>query len=185
MMNGDGSGAKLLIPASALTGGQHDLSAVRWSPDGTMIAFNCGSPTRSDASHICVMNADGTGIRHLSDESDAWFETDFAWSPDSTRIAFGRWYTDPATGTTTVRPIGWRRSQAVPSKTPVLRRPPKGRSSIGRPTEPPFCHSRLELLHSPSGAAPVRPLGIDVATGNAREVEWKVGGEASWQRVAD
>ncbi len=144
IMNGDGSGAKLLVPASALTGGQHDLSAVRWSPDGTMIAFNCGSPTRSDASHICVMNADGTGIRHLSDESDAWFETDFAWSPDSTRIAFGRWYTDPPPpGPRPSDRSGWRRSQAVPSKTPVLRRPPKGRSSIGRPTEPPFCHSQL------------------------------------------
>ena len=95
-----------LIPASALAGSQHDLSAVRWSPDGTMVAFSCGSRTNPDVSHVCVMNADGTDIRHLTNESDAWFETDLVWSPDSTRIAFNRWYTDPATAIATIRPIG-------------------------------------------------------------------------------
>ena len=41
-----------------------------------------------------------------------------------------------------------------------------------------------QLLHSPTGAAPVRPLAIDVATGSSHEVDWQVPGEASWQRVA-
>ena len=42
-----------------------------------------------------------------------------------------------------------------------------------------------QLLHSPSGVAAVRPLAIDIETGNAREVDWEVGGEATWQRVAE
>jgi dipeptidyl aminopeptidase/acylaminoacyl peptidase len=184
IMNADGTGARLLIPASALAGSQQDLSAVRWSPDGKMIAFNCAAPANVDVSHLCVTNADGTNIRQLTDESDAWFQTDFAWSPDSTRIAFNRWYTDPATGTTTVRPIG---VASITGGTVIETGPtpasdgalfswsPDGTTLLSLPAQ---------LLHSPSGAAPVRPLAIDIATGNAREVDWGVGGEASWQRVA-
>ena len=185
IMNADGTDARPLIPASALAGSQHDLSAVRWSPDGTMIAFNCAAPTNVDVSHLCVVNADGTNMRPLTDESDAWFETDLAWSPDSTRIAFNRWYTDPATGTTTIRPIGVASINGGPvidtGPTPVsdgalFSWSPDGNTLLSLPGD---------LLHSPSGAAPVRPLAIDVATGNARQVDWGVGGEASWQRVAE
>jgi hypothetical protein len=184
IMNADGTGARPLIPASALAGSQHDLSAVHWSPDGKMIAFNCAAPTNVDVSHICVMNADGTGIRQLTDESDAWFQTDFVWSPDGTRIAFNRWYSDPATGTTTIRPIGVASIAGGPvvdtGPTPVsdgalFNWSPDGTTLLSLPPE---------LLHSPAGAAPIRPLAIDVATGTARTVDWGVGGEASWQRVA-
>ena len=136
-------------------------------------------------SHLCVVNADGSDIRPLTDESDAWFETDLAWSPDSTRIAFNRWYTDPATGTTTVRPIGVASiggghvidiGPTPVSDGALFSWSPDGTTLLSIPGE---------LLHSPSGAAPVRPLAIDVATGNARQVDWGVGGEASWQRVAE
>lgn len=184
IMNADGTGARRLIPASALAGSQHDLSAVHWSPDGKMVAFNCAAPTNMDVSHICVMNADGTNIRPVADESDAWFETDFVWSPDSTQIAFNRWYTDPATGTRTVRPIGLASitgsavvdiGPAPTSDGALFGWSPDGTTLLSLPAE---------LLHSPSGA-PVRPLAIDVATGNTRTVDWGVGGEASWQRVAE
>lgn len=184
IMNADGTDARPLIPASALAGSQHDLSAVRWSPDGTKIAFLCAAPANVDVSHICVLNADGTGLRQLTDESDAWSQSDLAWSPDSTRIAFNRWYTDPPTGTTTVRPIGvaslTNGSVIDAGPTPgsdgaLFNWSPDGTILLSLPAQ---------LLHSPSGASPVRPLAIDVATGNASEVDWGVGGEASWQRVA-
>ena len=178
IMNADGTGARPLIPASALTGNQNDLSAVHWSPDGKMVAFNCAAPTNVDVSHVCVMNADGTNIRQLTDESDAWFETDFVWSPDSTRIAFNRWYNG------SVRPIGVASimggAVVDTGPTPVsdgtlFNWSPDGTTLLSLPAR---------LLHSPAGALPVRPLAIDVATGNAREVDWEVRGEASWQRVA-
>jgi dipeptidyl aminopeptidase/acylaminoacyl peptidase len=185
IMNADGTGARPILPATALTGSQHDLSAVHWSPDGKMVAFSCGSQTNKDVSHLCVMNADGTGVRPLTDESDAWFETDLAWSPDSTRLAFNRWYTDPATGSTTVRPIGVaaitggtviETGPAPASEGALFSWSPDGKTLLSLPAG---------LLHSPTGAAPVRPLSIDVATGSAREVDWQVGGEATWQRVAE
>lgn len=49
-----------------------------WSPDGTKIAFNCGA-------NICTMNADGSGIVHLT--ANVLAESP-AWSPDGSRIAF-------------------------------------------------------------------------------------------------
>ena len=184
IMNADGSGARPLIPASALAGSKHDLSAVHWSPDGTMVAFNCAAPTNVDVSHICVMNADGTGLRQLTDESDAWFQSDLAWSPDSTRIAFNRWFTDPATGTPMIRPIG---VASITSSVVVDRGPTPGADGAlfnWSPDGTILLSLPARLIHSPAGAAPVRPLAIEVATGNSHEVDWTVPGEASWQRVA-
>jgi Tol biopolymer transport system component len=184
IMNADGTGARPLLPATALSGSQLELGVVRWSPDGQMVAFTCASPTNVDVSHICVMNADGTDIRQLTDESDAWFQTDLLWSPDSTKIAFNRWHTD-AGGTTTVQPIGVASItggaviDAGPAPAPegaLFNWSPDGTTLLSLPAQ---------LLHSPSGAASVRPLAIDVATGNFRQVDWEVRGEGSWQRVAE
>ena len=51
-----------------------------WSPDGTRIAF-------SRSSDIYVMNADGSGVTNLTNNSDL-LQRDPAWSPDGTKIAF-------------------------------------------------------------------------------------------------
>ena len=48
-----------------------------WSPDGNLIAFECGGG-------ICVMNADGSDATQVA--SNGWQP---AWSPDGGRIAFG------------------------------------------------------------------------------------------------
>ena len=91
----------------------------------------------------------------------------------------------PATSTTTVRPIGVASiaagtvidaGPAPASEGAIFDWSPDGTTLLSLPAD---------LLHSPSGAVPVRPLGIDVSTGSAREVDWKVGGEASWQRIAE
>ena len=87
-MNPDGTGSRALTT----TGGAEMEPA--WSPDGTRIAFVSNTfalegettdPLLSDP-EIWVMNADGSGSRPLTE--NAFPETDPAWSPDGTTIAF-------------------------------------------------------------------------------------------------
>jgi Tol biopolymer transport system component len=67
-------------------------SALRWSPDGTRIAFRL----LLDAPGIYVMNRDGRELTRLTDLPEPFWHRDmgqptrdgFAWSPDGTRIAF-------------------------------------------------------------------------------------------------
>ena len=66
------------------------VSNVRWSPDGSRIAFNC-SGTYNTLIH--TVRADGSELRTLSTEaSEAPYTTDAVpvWSPDGTMLALSR-----------------------------------------------------------------------------------------------
>lgn len=56
-----------------------------WSPDGKKIAFHGGLKSSFD---ICVMKADGSGLRRITRSPDNDFSP--SWSPDSKKIAFSR-----------------------------------------------------------------------------------------------
>jgi TolB protein len=88
LMNRDGSNRRQLTfppeneESASLNG--HD-SMPDWSPDGTEIAFVRGYRGRSD---IYVIRADGSGLRRLTDTSDAGHHAWPAWSPNGERIVF-------------------------------------------------------------------------------------------------
>ena len=70
---------------------KHKMWDVRpsWSPDGSKIAFvskrNGGFNTPH---HIFVMNADGTGRRNLTGDTELTYCFSPTWSPDGRKIAF-------------------------------------------------------------------------------------------------
>lgn len=79
VMNADGSDERRVSPDGY---GSNDTEPT-WSPDGGQIAFASTRPF-NDSWHVWVMNADGSGLRQVTEE----FSTGPAWSPDGTQIAY-------------------------------------------------------------------------------------------------
>jgi len=88
LMNADGSD---LINLTRKAEGRHP----DWSPDGKQIVFNS---LRSGINEIYTINADGTGIKRLTNNPTD--DTNPQWSPDGSRIVYettkylstGLWY---------------------------------------------------------------------------------------------
>jgi Tol biopolymer transport system component len=182
IVDADGTDAKPLIAGSALQGKQADLAEVRWSPDGTMIAFACAPLDGTEGQRICLTDAAGTSIRTLTTESGAWTETDLAWSPDSRSIAFNRW--EQVGAEWVVRPIGVvsvdggavrSLGSAPASEGALFDWSPDGKTLLSLPAR---------LAGSPIGAASAKPVSIDVETGAEHESPWEITSNVSWQRVA-
>jgi Tol biopolymer transport system component len=160
--------------------------SARWSPDGQRVAF----PIRvnGDESRLFVMDADGTDLRPLTDETGPWRESDPAWSPVGDLIAFDRWQRDDA-GDWQVRAIaivpsvgGEVRSVGVApaSEGALIEWAPDGRAILSLPR-------RLadgSISYPGTAGAVARPVVIDVADGSSRQIPWSVGSAASWQRSA-
>jgi Tol biopolymer transport system component len=181
----DSSVRQLFNPATA--GCECEVGGpARWSPDGSKIAVTMQQGLGE--ARMYVMNADGTGLRQLAFTEGTWVENDPAWSPDGTRIAFNRWRRDDA-GDWFVQPIAIVAIDTVGS-TPIGIGPasegaliewaPDGESILTLP-------GTLLEAYTWSPGAPgtiARPTFIDLAEGTSRQLDWSVGSNASWQRVA-
>lgn len=82
-VNPDGTGLREGVARLPGTFGGYSLV---WSPDGSRLAFWMADDDDRNA-QIFVINADGTGLRQITDEGENRWPT---WSPDGSRIAFVR-----------------------------------------------------------------------------------------------
>jgi Tol biopolymer transport system component len=186
LMTRDGTRARELVGPTAETCSCTLAGPARWSPDGRSIAFAIALD--GTASRVFVMEADGTGLRRLTDESRAWMETDPTWSPIGDRIAFNRWQRDDA-GDWQARPIGIVAAAGGPlepigvapaAEGALIEWSPDGRSILSLPK------TLIDAYRSyPNGTGSVaRPVILDIAAGSSRQPDWSVGSIASWQRQA-
>ncbi len=184
----DGAAPRELIRKNAATSSGGDLSYARFSPDGSMLAFQQNLLPDEPYIRIFVANADGTGARRLTNEAGPGYETDFAWSPDSKQIAFNRWVSvDPAqpSGDWEPQPIGIASVDRGGAGSSVFTAGPS-QGSLGADFEWSPDGSALIAMPARPGQA-VRlnpPTLIDVATGEARTLDLTTNAFASWQRLA-
>jgi Tol biopolymer transport system component len=84
LMDADGSNPRPLVEQGGI-----DEYPV-WSPDGSMVAFNCTLgrilSSRVGDFEVCVVNADGTGLRRITDAPG--ISAAAGWSPDGSLIVF-------------------------------------------------------------------------------------------------
>lgn len=64
---------------------RYGYSTPAWSPDGSRLLFSAGEP---GSLHLHVVNANGSGLRQLTDTSVS--DIDGAWAPDGQTIAYVR-----------------------------------------------------------------------------------------------
>lgn len=72
-----------------------DLWGAQWSPDGKQIAVSLLRPDDPNDWRVYVMNADGSGLRRLTNldlPGTIVAELHPAWSPDGKQIALMRWF---------------------------------------------------------------------------------------------
>jgi Tol biopolymer transport system component len=180
VMNLDGSDVRTLLETSDYAG----LDVFAWSPDGSMIAFTAGVDgfvVGAEGNRIFVMNADGTDVHQLLPAAGGLQMTWFAWSPDSTRIAFNSWQQ---------KEVGWQiqplRLVTVADGTVV-----DGPVPVSEGTVFQWSPDGSTILSLPGpvhdgvpGGDTAKPILIDSATGTSHELDVDVQSATSWQRVA-
>ena len=161
-----------------------NLAGPQWSPDGQQIVFTLRPPENLHLGRAYVVNVDGSGLRRLSkfeSQNATVDEEHLAWSPDGTRVAFGKWLSDPISGDPGVRPVTIVDVASGEEHEVGLINPngyhgwawsPDGRSIIEVPAAP------------AAGEDADQVIVIDVETGEIRRPGWTSGSAATWQRMA-
>lgn len=152
-----------------------------WSPDGSRIVFVL-IETGEELGRAWVINADGTGLRRLTnlEMSDAITisEGHMAWSPDGTRIAIQRWIADYEAGDAGPRPITIA-DVATGEDHEVGMINANGYVSWG------WSPDGTAILAVPN--PPAKDAGtviiVDAKTGEVARPGWDAGSAATWQRT--
>jgi Tol biopolymer transport system component len=182
VMNPDGTGGHALVQIPTEQQRDGDFGTVRYSPDGTQIAFLRAPDGDTSQLRVFVMNADGTNQHQLDAEPGEWTETDLAWAPDGKHIAFDRWKKTESQEWV-IQPIGIASIDGGPVRSVGLAPVSDGASFDYSPDGASLISIPATILQAPYPATNVKPTSIDVKTGQARELDWQVGSSMTWQRL--
>jgi WD40 repeat protein len=180
----DGGAPERIYQRTAGTPTDGTFWYVRYSPDGTKLAYIMRLPEHQDQTRIFIADADGTHAHRLTNTTGAGDETEFAWSPDSTRIAFN-WWLPPDPNGPNPEPISIAAVDGGEAGSPVVavgpsqgvagalfEWSPDGSALIAMPGKP-----DIAVQYS-------KPLVVDVTKGEVRTLDILVSAAASWQRQA-
>ena len=171
-----------MITASSSPVPLSDVASPQWSPDGNRIVFSLHSPSDPNFGRAYVINADGSGLKQVSGlpkpANGAIDEEHTSWSPDGTRIAFGRTFmyadnVDPRPVVVVDLATGTEREMANQEV-----------NGYGGWLWSPDGKSILEIPQDQSAHAG-QVLVLDAATGSMQKLGWR--GDLfhgpSWQRI--
>jgi len=183
---------KETVLADARTG--QDFDDVRWSPDGSLVAYHAAPSGDLGSQRLYVINADGSGEpRQFTNAPGVWWDIDETWSPDGKSIAFDRY--EQSDGSWLVRPLAIvdvatgdvREIGPIAHDARALRgAPTDSAASPGEGMWFEWSPDGRYLLAVPT-EAPAHPVLIDVATGDWRNLDPLVAPDfvdQTWQRVA-
>lgn len=90
VMNADGSGRTTILKEWGKGVDLFSRNGIAWSPNGKALAFTAPPRARpnSESTHIFTVHIDGTHLRDLTKNHGTQRDSEPAWSPDRTKIAF-------------------------------------------------------------------------------------------------
>ncbi|HEU4919237.1 MAG TPA: hypothetical protein VFT20_05810 [Candidatus Limnocylindrales bacterium] len=172
--------------------------ALRWSPDGSMIAFELGWGDREPFEiGSFVMRANGTELRPL-----AGVGAPLAWSPDGSKIAYQRGCPDPGRQGAVIVILDVASGAERVLEATTVETKYEGNVSPTPPGESGGCYGGW--FQGPAGRAwdyegwswspdgqsivmleraATRPIVVDIETGKATELPWEADSAPSWQRI--
>jgi dipeptidyl aminopeptidase/acylaminoacyl peptidase len=168
----DGSAPReILAPGGPLA--YANLWGLRWSPDGSRLLVNATRTVDPD-SRVIVLDADGTGVRQLTDleiPGTIVSEANAQWSPDGRSIVLQRWLNrpdNPGVGPLIVVDVANGTEREVGNASN------DGFTSFGWSPD-----GRSIFSVDDAGTLEV----IDAQTGLVRADDWRSWSGATWQRV--
>jgi Tol biopolymer transport system component len=84
---------RTIVPAALIQRNSEDINSVKWSPDGSQLAFwtrMAEEPNDETGWEIWVVNADGSALRNLRAPEENYGQIGVQWTLDSSRIVYTR-----------------------------------------------------------------------------------------------